>query len=161
MSDNQTTETPNQPTETAAETQGAVATKEAAAKLEPNQEKPAAELAAAAPSPAKEEPPKEAPKEAPFTTDVLQNCTSRFTRKAWDIYLDYQKDMTLIRTKPVRATLTARTANGAEEIQKLLSEAGVQEMSRADKTLSFTATFEQIQAVIKYPETHHFDAVKI
>jgi hypothetical protein len=102
-----------------------------------------------------------APVEPPFTVDELINCTSRFTHKAWYLFLHNQKDMEFIRKTPVRATLEARTKAGAEEIQKLLVEAGVKEMSLNDKTLSFTATFETIQKVIKHPQSYMLDAIKL
>jgi hypothetical protein len=102
-----------------------------------------------------------APAEPPFTVDELISCTSRFTNKAWYLFYNNQKDMEFIRKTPIRATLEARTKNGAEELQKLLTDAGVKEMSRNEKTLSFTATFETIQTVIKHPETYMLDAIKI
>lgn len=114
-------------------------------------EKPAA---AAAAKPA-------APAEPPFTVDELISCTSRFTNKAWYLFYNNQKDMDFIRKTPVRATLEARTTSGAEEIQKLLTDAGVKEINRNDKTLSFTATFEAIQTVIKHPQTYMLDASQI
>ncbi len=101
------------------------------------------------------------PAEPPFTVDELINCTSRFTHKAWHLFYANRKDMAFIRETPVRATLDARTSAGAEELHKMLVEAGVQEISRQDKTLHFTATFETIQKVIKHKETYMLDAVKI
>ncbi len=104
----------------------------------------------------------EAPaEEKPFTTDVLQSCTSRFTRKAWNIYLNYQKDLNKIRTVPVRATLEVRSPEVAEELHKTLQEQGVQELSRQGKTLSMTTTFETIQTVIKHPETKMLDVAEL
>lgn len=101
------------------------------------------------------------PPEPPFTVDELLNCTARYTHKAWYLFYNNRKDMTFIRETPVRATLEARTTVGAEELHKLLSDAGVTSISRAEKVLSFTATFEQIQKVIKHPECFMLDAVKI
>ncbi len=103
----------------------------------------------------------EAPPEPPFNVDVLLSCTARFTHKAWYLFYNNQKDMDFIRKAPVRATLEARTAAGAEELHRLLAEAGVTELSRLDKTLSFTATFETIQLVLKHPQAYLLDAVKI
>jgi hypothetical protein len=117
-------------------------------------EKPAASAAATAEKPA-------APAEPPFTTDDLQSSTARFTHKAWYIYYNNRKDMKFIRETDLRATLEARTTGGAEELQKLLTEAGAKAVSRMDKLISFTATLEVIQTVIKHPETFKVDAVKI
>lgn len=102
-----------------------------------------------------------APAEPPFSTDQLQSSTARFTHKAWHLYYSNRKDMTFIRETPIRATLEARTTAGAEELQALLKDAGVNEMSRADKVLSLTATFEAIQTVIRHPQTYKVDAIKL
>lgn len=120
----------------------------------PASEKPVAAAAATAEKPA-------TPAEPPFTTDELQSSTARFTHKAWALYYSNRKDMTFIRETDVRATLEARTTAGAEEIHKLLTEAGAKNLSRTDKLLAFIATFETIQTVIKNPETFLLDAVKI
>jgi hypothetical protein len=102
-----------------------------------------------------------APPEPPFCVDELLNCTARMTHKAWHLFYSNRTDMDFIRKTPLRATLDARTTAGAEELHKLLADAGVTSISRQDKTLSFTATFEQIQTVIKHPQSHMLDAVKI
>lgn len=118
--------------------------------------------ATATPTPAAEAPKApEAPKEPPFTVDVLTSCTTRYTRKAWNLFLSYRADLEKIRTAPIRATLEARTLNGAEALHRQLLEAGVKEISRKDKVVSLTTTFEIIQLVIKNPETAHFDAIAI
>jgi hypothetical protein len=101
------------------------------------------------------------PAEPPFTVDELLNCTARFTNKAWYLFYNNQKDMEFIRETPVRATLDARTTAGAEELHKILTENGVSEISRRDKTLSFTATFEGIQKVIKHPQSYMLDVVRL
>lgn len=126
----------------------------------PESEKPVAAPAATAEKPAAAEKPAP-PAEPPFTTDELQSSTARFTHKAWALYYSNRKDMKFIRETDVRATLEARTTAGAEEIQKLLTEAGAKNLSRTDKLLAFTATFETIQKVIKKPETFMLDAVKV
>lgn len=103
----------------------------------------------------------EPPAEPPFAVDDLISCTARFTHKAWHLFYSHRADMDFIRQTPVRATLEARTANGAEELHRILLEQGVQEISRQDKVLSLTATFETIQKVIRHPEAYKLDAVKI
>ena len=115
-------------------------------------EKPAATATAEKPA---------APVEPPFTVDELLNCTARMTHKTWHLFYSNRKDMKFIRETPVRATLEARTTNGAEELHKLLADAGVTSISRQDKVLSFTATFENIQKVIKHPQSFMLEAVKI
>ena len=102
-----------------------------------------------------------APVEAPFTVDELLNCTARMTHKAWHLFYKNRKDMEFIRKTLIRASLEARSTAGAEEVHKLLSDAGVPSISRKDKTVSFTATFEQIQTVIKHPQSFMLDAITI
>jgi hypothetical protein len=97
----------------------------------------------------------------PFTTDVLQSCTARMTRKAWDLYLRYCQPIEQIRTLPVRACLTARTDVGVKVLADGLQAVGVTSMTENGCDLHFTATFEAIQAVIKLPETLLLDAVRI
>lgn len=121
---------------------------------------PATAAAATAEKPAAPEKPA-VPAEPPFSTDELQSSTARFTHKAWYLYYNNRKDMKFIRETDVRATLEARTTAGAEEVQKTLAEAGVKTMSRTDKVISFTGTFETIQKVIKLPQTFLVDVVKI
>ncbi len=102
-----------------------------------------------------------APVEVPFTVDELLNCTARMTHKAWHLFYKNRKDMEFIRKTLLRASLDARSTAGAEELHKLLSDAGVTSISRKDKTVSFTATFEQIQTVIKHPQSFMLDAITI
>jgi hypothetical protein len=102
-----------------------------------------------------------APAEPPFNTDLLQSCTARFTYKAWRLYHNNRKDTAFLREKPVRAKIEALSIEGGEEIQKLLTEDGVRELSRVGNVVSFTATFEQIQKVIRHPQTQLLDAVAI
>lgn len=128
--------------------------KENAAAASPEVKKPEGAATATAEKPA-------APVEPPFTVDELLNCTARYTHKAWYLFYNNRKDMKFIRETPVRGTLEARTTSGAEELHKLLSDAGVTTISRQGKVLSFTATFEQIQKVIKHPQSFMLDVVKI
>lgn len=117
-------------------------------------EQPAAAATAVVEKPA-------APAEPPFSVDALTNCTTRFTRKAWNIFLAYKEDLNKIRTQPVRATLEAQTHNGAEELHRLLMEAGVHEISRKDKVISMTTTFEILQTVVKHAEVAMVDIVEV
>ncbi|WP_373532226.1 hypothetical protein [Vampirovibrio sp.] len=102
-----------------------------------------------------------APVEPPFSADDLQSSTARFTHKAWYLYYNNRKDMKFIREAELRATLEARSIDGAEELQKLLIEAGASSLSRSDKLLSFSGTYEIIQTIIRHPETLMVDTVKI
>jgi hypothetical protein len=100
--------------------------------------------------------------EKPFNLDLLQSCTARMTHQCWQTYLSMKNDLLGMQTRPVRATLTARSDKGLDELQGLLVEAGVTAKTRRDtKTLDFTATFAQIQRIIKHPQTHTIDAVKL
>jgi hypothetical protein len=107
------------------------------------------------------EKPADAPEEKPFNTDVLQQCTARMTHQAWGVYLNMKTDLTAIQTVPVRAALKARSKDGAQAIAGLLKEAGVTLITAKDLRLEFTATFAQIQTVIKHPQTHLLDVVKL
>lgn len=102
-----------------------------------------------------------APAEPVFNTDILRSCTTRLTRKAWNLFLEYTEDINKIRTVPIRATLEAASLNDAEALHRLLLEDGVKEISRKDKVISMTTTFEVIQKVIKLPASKMLDAVKI
>jgi len=103
----------------------------------------------------------EAPKEPPFNTDILEACTSRFTRKAYNLYLTYRADKDKIENTPVRFSLEARTADAAEEIHKQLLEAGVVEISRQERTVSMTTTFRVLEKVIRHPQTCMVNAVAV
>lgn len=101
------------------------------------------------------------PAEPPFSVDELLNCTARMTHKAWYLFYNNRKNMDFIRQAPLRATLEARSTAGAEELHKRLMDAGVTSISRQAQLLSFTATFETIQTVIKHPESHMLDVIKL
>jgi hypothetical protein len=108
-----------------------------------------------------EKPVAEKPAEPPFNTDVLQSCTARFTHKAWYLYHNHRQDIPFLRQTPIRATLTARTPEGAQELQDLLVAEGVREISRIDAVLSLTATFEILQKVIRHPQALLLDAIPL
>ncbi len=117
-------------------------------------EKPTAPAAA----PAKPE----APAEPPFNVDIFESCTARTTRKTWNIFLRYKENnFEQFRNKPLRAKLETLSPEGAEAIEAGLREAGVSELSREGNVLNFTATFEQIQTVIKHAESDLLDVVEI
>ena len=113
--------------------------------------------AAVAEKPAAPEP----PKEPPFTIDALIQSTTRFTRKAWNIVLSMRNDLNAMKTAPMRFTLEATTAQAAEALQHELVEAGVKEISRNGQVISMSTTFEVLQKVIKRPEVHMVDAIKL
>ena len=115
----------------------------------PVTEKPAA---AAAP---------EKPAEPPFNTDVLESCTTRYTRKAYNLYLQCRGRQEKIEQPPVRFSVEASSVDAAEEIHKTLAEAGVAEISREDKTVSLTTTFATLALVVKHPKVCHVDAVAV
>jgi hypothetical protein len=120
----------------------------------PAAEKTETEKAAAPAAPVK---PKE-PVVPAFSTDVLQTSTARFTRKAWDLYLVYKKDMEKIRTVFIWATITTRSIEGAKQLRKTLEEQGQSGFKIKDNTLELQTTFETIQTFIKHPEIHQVDA---
>jgi hypothetical protein len=109
-------------------------------------------------SPAPSEPAAEA---KPFNPDVLLTCTSRFTRSSWDLLLSYVRtDVEQMRTVPLKATLTARTGEGAKEIQQILmKESGVTEIQAHGTTIKAIATFAALQSVIKNPQTAMLEVI--
>jgi hypothetical protein len=121
--------------------------------------------AQAAASPVTEQPAvavAEVPAEKPFTIDLLQSCTARMTHQCWRTYLALKDDLNAIKTVAVRANLIARSEKGLAEIVAMLEDAGVVAKTNRDKhSLDFTATFAQIQTVIKHPQTHTVDAVRL
>jgi hypothetical protein len=100
------------------------------------------------------------PIEKPFCPDILISCTSRFTRKAWNILLGMLNgDQTQLTTVPLRAKLTAKSPEGAAELhQTLMKEKGVTEIKLVGKEIAVVATFADIQSVIKNPQTAMLDA---
>ncbi|MBX2860356.1 MAG: hypothetical protein KTR14_03920 [Vampirovibrio sp.] len=105
---------------------------------------------------------KKTPEEKPFNTDVLQSCTARFSRKAWDLYLGMKADHQALQNDAIRCRLTATSPEAVKVIEKALKEdGGVNEMTVKGNDIELTTTFAVIQQVIKRPETAGFDAVKI
>lgn len=100
-------------------------------------------------------------KEIPFSVDALLNCTTRMTHKAWYLFYNNRKNIDFIRKTPLRASLTLHTVDGAIEIQQKLTENNISSISRQDKTLHFTATFEMIQSVIKDSQVLMLDAIEL
>lgn len=127
----------------------------------PDSPSPAVAATAEKPAAPEKAPAPEKPAEPPFTTDFLQSSTARFTHKAWYLYHKNRQNTAFIRETPVRATLQARSVAGAEELKKLLMEAGVRQISQSELVLSLTGTFEMIQTVIRHPQTYLVDAVPL
>jgi hypothetical protein len=118
-------------------------------------------VAEAPPTTAVAEKPAE-PVEKPFNLDLLQSCTARMTHQCWRTYLALKDDLAAMQSVLIRATLNARTEKGLQEIVAMLQDVGVTARTQSDKcTLDFTATFAQIQTVIKHPQTHTLDAVRV
>ena len=100
--------------------------------------------------------------EKPFNTDILESCTARFTRRAWDLYSDYKTDLEKAQNEPVRAQLTAETEKDATQMHEILVDEGqVKEITRKENIVLFTAPFSVIQLVIKKPGCKHLDAIRI
>jgi hypothetical protein len=104
----------------------------------------------------------EAVVEKPFNLDLLQSCTARMTHQCWQTYLSLKGDLAAMQTRPIRASLTTRSEKGMEEVIAILGDQGVTVRTlKSPVNAEFTATFAQIQYVIKHPQTHTLDAVKI
>lgn len=96
-------------------------------------------------------------KEAPFNTDALKQSTVRFGRDAWDLFLEYDKEKSLekMQQQKVAFQLTARSREGALALrQSLEQDEKISGITGKDNTIEFTATFAQIQKIIKRPEVH-------
>lgn len=100
-------------------------------------------------------------KAVPFSVDALKNCTARFTRQGWDLFLGMENSLEKIQTVPMRFAVETRTIEGAEELHKLYVESGVKEISRKDKMVSLTGTFADLQQHVKHPEVLMVDAIRI
>lgn len=109
-----------------------------------------------------EKPAEKAPEEKPVNSDIFTSCTSRITRRAWNIFLEYNtKDLEPFKNRPVRGRLTASSAKAAQEFHKILvEEGGVREITTHDNVVEFTAPLATVQLVIKHPDARMFDAVK-
>ncbi|MDH4378542.1 MAG: hypothetical protein QE263_01365 [Vampirovibrionales bacterium] len=104
----------------------------------------------------------EAPAAPPLTTDVFTNCTSRCTRRIWDVFLSVRDDLTLFQTKLVRVRLTAATEQAAAEIGDILTtQYGVTEMTQLGDALELTASLATLQHVIKRPDVKTLDGMAI
>jgi len=71
-------------------------------------------------------------------------------------------DLNAMQHNPLRATLITRTDKGMQDVAQLLAETGVNAKTLRDAhTLDFTATFAQIQTIIKHPQTLSIDVIKL
>jgi hypothetical protein len=114
---------------------------------------------AVADKPAEEKAEPEAP---PLTTDVFNNCTSRCSRRAWNVYLSLQNDIEQFKTRLVRGRLTMTNAKAAQEVHKVfVEEAGVTEITTRDNWVEFTASLATVQLVLKRPDTEYFDCLLV
>jgi hypothetical protein len=103
-----------------------------------------------------------APAEKPFNADNLMQSTARYTQRAWYLFLKHYQDLDWLQTAKVRISLTARSAEGAQELKKLLSEqASVDGIQVKDKVLTFVGSFAAVQTVIKHAQFYKFDAETI
>lgn len=102
-----------------------------------------------------------APEKAPLNVDVLNTCTTRFTRKAWNEFLAIRHDMELVSFNRYAINLQTRSEGGAAAIKSILADNDVPAIKviAADK-LQFISTFEKLQTVIRHPETLMVDLRK-
>lgn len=117
---------------------------------------------AVAEKPTEKKPEEKKSEEQPVNSDIFTSCTSRVSRRAWNIFLEYNtKDLEAFKNRPVRGKLTASSAKAAQEFHKVLvEEGGVKEITTHDDTVEFTAPLATVQLVIKHPDARMFDAVK-
>lgn len=103
-----------------------------------------------------------AAEEKPVNTDTFSNCTSRCSRRAWNIFLEYRDDIEVFKTKEVRGKLTFANESAAQAAKEVLtSQGGVKYITQTAEVLEFTGTLAATQLVLKQPDTTGFDALKV
>ncbi|MFM7469217.1 MAG: hypothetical protein ACKO37_06935 [Vampirovibrionales bacterium] len=85
----------------------------------------------------------------PFSVDVLQGSTSKFTRKGWDVFQSMKSDLQRIQEVPVLFTLEARSPQDIEPLKALLTDSGVEKLSHQGHYLAGHATLATIQTWIR------------
>ena len=97
-----------------------------------------------------EKPTPEKPAEKPFNTDALDNCTSRFNRFGWNVFLSMRTDRVKIETAPIRARVTTPGAQQAQRLAHALqSAAATPQLTIRDDWFEATTTFAALQTIVK------------
>ncbi len=111
----------------------------------------AATTPAEKPTPAKAP---EVPTPPPFSVDILQGSTSKFTRKGWDVFQSMKTDLQAIQETLVLFTLEARSPQDVGPLKELLtsgeaSSEAIQNLSHQGHYLSGRTTLAVIQTWIR------------
>jgi hypothetical protein len=115
-------------------------------------DKPASSETTAEPPPVKAEP--------PFNVDVLNTCTARFSRKAWNQFLAIREDLQALQTRRFRVALNARTETGLQEVMAALQGLEATALKQSGVLqLECVATLAQVQGVARHPQTHWIDLI--
>ncbi|MFN8614694.1 MAG: hypothetical protein U0003_02130 [Vampirovibrionales bacterium] len=98
----------------------------------------------------------------PINTDVFTNCTSRCSRRLWDVFLSVRDDLAQFQTKQVRVRLVAASEQAAAEIADVLkTQGGLTELTQLGDALELTSSLATLQLVIKRPDVTSLDGVAI
>ncbi|MEB3245882.1 MAG: hypothetical protein VKJ06_07865 [Vampirovibrionales bacterium] len=111
-------------------------------------EKPAAPAAAATPA--------APPAPPPFNTDKMENCTARFNRYGWNVYLSVKGNQQTYETTPIRARVMTTSAASAQRLAHSLQSANTQplqgQLTIIDDWFEASTTFLALEAIVKDPD---------
>jgi hypothetical protein len=111
------------------------------------------DIAQAAEAPKKPEP----PPEPPFSIDVLQGSTSKFTRKGWDEFQRRKHDLDLVKTEVLKVTFEARSPQDVVRLRQELEAAGHTGFTQKGVYLGCPMTLATLQEWVRnsmIKETH-------
>ena len=92
----------------------------------------------------------EKPAEKPFNTDALDNCTSRFNRFGWNVFLSMRTDRLKIESAPIRARVMTPNAQSAQRLAHALQNASATpQLTIRDDWFEATTTFAALQTLVK------------
>ncbi|MEB3205827.1 MAG: hypothetical protein VKK59_00590 [Vampirovibrionales bacterium] len=104
----------------------------------------------------------EKPAEKPFNTDALDNCTSRFNRFGWNVFLSMRNDRTKIETAAIRARVTTPSAQSAQRLAHALqAAAATPQLTIRDAWFEATTTFLALQSIVKDADVQHIEVVAL
>jgi len=103
-----------------------------------------------------------APAEPPFNTDALDNCTSRFNRFGWNVFLSMRTDRAKIETAPIRAQVTTSGAQSAQRLAHALqAAAATPQLTIRDAWFEATTTFSALQTIVKDADVLHIEVTAL
>lgn len=111
------------------------------------------EAAGSVEAPKKPEP----PPEPPFSIDVLQGSTSKFTRKGWDAFQRRKDDLERVKTEVLKITFEARSPQDVVRLRQELEAAGITGFTQKGVFLGCPMTLAMLQEWVRnsmIKETH-------